>query len=192
MKNTQKGSALIFTLIVLVALLFGSIALFRNTDAASMVAANLAFKDVSVKAADLAIIDATAYINGMVAVDTDDAPKYYALQRLATADGIVCSKPLTGGGTCGAADMDWGVPTIVGNNKVYYVVDRLCEAFVPGTDVNFSCLIDMPPDNDSKKGGVSLTSTAISTTSIYYRVTIKVLGASNTESYVQVVVTKQI
>jgi len=194
MKTTQKqqGSSLILALIVLGVLLVAAIAMFRNADVSSMIAGNLAFRDVSVRASDVAIKNATTYLTNTITsanFNTDAAPGYYATQRAVTADGLPCSAAL--GGTCTASLMNWGTPVTVGTAQVFTVIDRLCNA-TPSSDPSFNCLIDQQAISDSSKVGNSLTSTTISTTSIYYRITVKVLGASNTESYVQVVVPKQI
>jgi|GEM_PF-6275837 len=188
----QRGSSLILALIVLAVLLVGAIAMFRNADVSSMIAGNLAFRDVSVRASDVAIKNATDYLTNTVTssnFNTDSAPGYYATQRAVTADGIPCSLAL--GSTCTASTMNWGTPVTVGTAQVFTVIDRLCNA-TPTADPSLNCLIDQQAISDSSKVGNSLTSTTISTTSIYYRVTVKVLGASNTESYVQVVIPKQI
>ncbi|MFZ6687740.1 pilus assembly PilX family protein [Undibacterium sp. SXout11W] len=191
-KPKQQGSSLILALIVLTVLLGATIAMFRNADVSSMIAGNLAFRDVSVRASDVAIKNATDYLTNTITsanFNTDAAPGYYATQRAVTGDGIPCSLAL--GSACTAASMKWGVPVKVGTTQVFTVIDRLCNA-TPSADPSFNCLIDQQAISDSSKVGNSLTSTTISTTSIYYRVTVKVLGASNTESYVQVVIPKQI
>lgn len=191
MMNSQKGSVLLFTLIVLVAMLFGSIALFRSTDSAGTVAANLAFKDASVRAADLAVQDATTYVTNLATVDADQVVggrQYYAIQRKTSVDGIVCADAYNAA-SCSVAN--WGTPIESGNTKVYYVIDRLCEQ-VPATDPSLNCLVDQSFVSDSNKVGASFTSNTLSTNSLYYRVTIKVKGASNTESYVQVIIPRQV
>ena len=71
-------------------------------------------------------------------------------------------------------------------------MDRLCEAIPAVADPTTSCLTDQQAISDSNKVGSDFSSTALATNSVYYRVVVKVTGASNTESYVQVILPKQI
>ena len=191
MKN-QKGSSLIFTLIVLVAMLFGTISLFRTVDMGTVQAGNMAFKESSVGASDLgmkAAITQLQTISTANTLDTDIAASssavgaYYATQRVANSDGIVCSTlSVATGGTCNNSVMSWGKAIPVGMNNVYYVIDRMCKS-APGVNASASCLTDIPyvaTCNDANPSNCQNPPTAIS-----YRITVKVVGPNNTETYIQ-------
>jgi Tfp pilus assembly protein PilX len=197
MMRKQEGSALIFTLVILVAMLFGAIALFRSTDASSTVANNLSAKEVSVRAADVGIQSALTFISTMTDPEVAVANVYYPIQRKTIVDpvtsipnGLVCDRQFDDATACSmAADTAWtGNATLntVGNVKVWYVIDRLCKA-TPASDATLSCLQEQRYSQESHKVGEMTDNT---TTASYYRVTVKTLGLSNTESYVQVVVPK--
>ena len=199
--HKQNGSTLLFTLIVLVALLFGSVALFRSTDAAGTIASNLSFKEVAVKAADVAVQDASTYINAITNFETDGvvggATKYYHFQRKTTAQGIVCptqqvdknADASATGGYCTTppTDAEWGTALTVGQSKVWYIVDRLCES-TPTNDVTLKCLTT----TDTTRESSSVVGYQFKTISIFYRVTVRIKGASNTEAYVQVIIPRQL
>ena len=189
MKNHQKGNSLLFTLIVLTSLLFGAIALFRSTDLGAMVAGNLAFKEGSVNAADTAIKDAFTKINALANLDVDVTTGYYYyhIQRKTTSDGIPCSLQFDASGTCSNSNINWSNPVNVGINQVSYQIDRLCKA-TPGPDPTLNCLVEQ--QYSASGNGVGDGGSSGNRDAIFYRVTIKIVGANNTESYVQVTVPK--
>jgi|ERR1035437_2385054 Tfp pilus assembly protein PilX len=194
MKNKQKGSSLLFTLIVLVAMLFGTIALFRSTTNSTVVAGNLAFKEATVNASDIAVKKAFAQLKTIADLDTDVAVDssvigaYYAVQRKISTDGIVCSTlAYTDTDTCNNSAMSWGQGFSVGvkgTDTAYYVIDRLCNVASPGSNANASCLVDTPYVPECHLADNSACPKA--PPAISYRITVKVVGANNTESYVQV------
>jgi Tfp pilus assembly protein PilX len=194
MKNKQKGSSLLFTLIVLVAMLFGTIALFKSTDASTSVAGNLAFKEASVNASDIAVKKAFEQLKAIadpdVEVTADNAVvgAYYPIQRKTSTDGIVCSTlAFNSGNACNNAAMSWGKGFSVGVNgtdTAYYVIDRLCNVAAPGAQANASCLVDTPYVPECHMADLSKCPTV--PPAISYRITVKVTGANKTESYVQV------
>lgn len=188
MKN-QKGSALIFTLIVLVAMLFGTIALFRTVDMGTVQAGNMAFKESSVGASDLGMRAALTKLQNITDLDTDIAASstvvgaYYATQRKATSDGIVCATLANSSASnCTNSAMAWGAPIVVGNNNVYYVIDRMCSA-TPGVNASSTCLTDIPYIPTCNASDVTYCQNPPA--AISYRITVKVVGPSNTETYVQ-------
>lgn len=194
MKKNQKGSSLLFTLIVLVAMLFGTIALFRSSDTSTAVAGNLAFKEASVNASDIAVRQAFEQLKTIadpdaeVSVDPAIVGAYYPIQRKVTTDGIVCSTlAFNSASACDNTAMTWGKGIPVGVNGIdiaYYVIDRLCNVTSPGAQANASCLVDTPYVPDCHMADLSKCPTV--PPAISYRITVKVTGANKTESYVQV------
>ena len=190
MKQHQNGSSLLFILIVLVAMLFGTISLFKSTDMGTIVAGNLAFKESSINAADTAIKEAFTKIGTMPDTETDvtSGYYYYHIQRKTTTDGIPCSLQFDAAGTCSNSNMTWSDPISVGINKVFYQIDRLCKA-TPGPDPTLNCLVEKQYSGGDGNG-VGEGGNVGKRDAIFYRVTIKIVGANNTESYVQVSVPK--
>ena len=67
------------------------------------------------------------------------------------------------------------------------MIDRLCQGPAPVTDLQANCYSDDLAGAGTKKSlGVVFTGA----TTIYYRVTVRVLGPRNTLSYVQVVLNR--
>lgn len=194
MKTKQKGSSLLFTLIVLVAMLFGTIALFKSTDVSTVVSGNLAFKEASVNASDIAVKKAFDQLKTItdpdadVVVNSSTVGAYYAIQRKTNTDGIVCSTlAYSDTDDCDNSKMSWGKGISIGLNgtdTAYYVIDRLCNVESPGSNVNSSCLVDTPYVPECHMA--DLSKCPIAPPAISYRITVKVTGANKTESYVQV------
>lgn len=170
-RNNQKGSSLLFSLIILSSLAFGVISSYTNTSLATNVTGNLAFKDTSLSASNIGINAAIALLNNMTDFDNND-DHYYALQRKTSDSGLICSLPVTSTQECIRSNTDWGTYLSVGDTKVYYIIDRLCR----GLPTTGTCLIDSP------------SSFTIST-NYFYRITVRVSGANNTESFVQLTTT---
>jgi len=155
-------------------------------------AGNLAFKESSVGASDLGIKAAMAQLQTISTantLDTDIAASssavgaYYATQRKTTTDGIVCSTlASTAASNCTNSAMSWGKEIQVGMNKVYYVIDRMCKA-APGVNASASCLTDIP--YVATCNSADLSDCQNPPTAISYRITVKVVGPNNTETYVQ-------
>lgn len=195
MKNKQKGSSLLFTLIVLVAMLFGAIALFKSTDVSTVVAGNLAFKEASVNASDIAVRKAFEQLKAITDPDADIPVSagvvggYYAIQRKVSSDGIVCSGLAYSvtGTDCNNSTMSWGKGIsvgVAGTDTVYYIIDRLCNAASPGANINSSCLVDSPYVPECHMA--DLSKCPVAPPAISYRISVKITGPNKTESYVQV------
>ena len=191
MRN-QKGSSLLFALMVLTGMLFGAIALFRSVDMGTVQAGNLAFKESSVAAADLGMKAAITQLQSISVAGTLETEvtatssvvgAYYPIQRRITSDGIVCSTlPVTSTTACTNSAMTWGAPISVGSNNVYYIIDRMCNAS-PGVNTSTSCLTDIPYVATCNSGDLSDCQNP--PTAISYRITVKVIGPNNTETYIQ-------
>jgi type IV pilus assembly protein PilX len=198
MKNIQKGSSLLFTLIVLVAMLFGTISLFKSVNISTVIAGNLAFKESSINASDIAIADAEIVLqtkstsNGLENDTTTGYGLYYHIQRKTDVNGIVCSSLLVTNttDTCNTAAMSWGSAKIIGNNKIYYIIDRLCNDTINlESELNTKCMIDTQHKTDSNISGSSEYNPP-KLLAISYRVTIKVIGPNHTESFIQTTISQ--
>jgi len=198
--KTQKGSSLLFTLIILVAMLFGTISLFKSVNMSTVVAGNLAFKESSINAADVGLSKAFDKLSNpafdLNTSSTTGEGLYYITQRKVDNNGIVCATLAntdddTDDGTlhCKKSDMLWGTATIVGNNQVFYVIDRLCSTSLSGissSDIKTVCLMDTNSTNIGGSNCVgNLSCENKAPLSLSYRVTVRVVGTNNTESFVQ-------
>lgn len=169
----NRGTVLFIALIALVALTLAGIALVRSVDTGNVIAGNFAFKQAALQATDAGVETAFSALPNIIAtsLDANIPNQYFASIQPVDATGI----PTT---------VNWNnVPsTTVSGNGVQYVIDRLCNGPLPVTDIQGNCLADQPKGSGSKKAGAVVFS---SSTSVYYRVTVRVTGARNTVSVSQ-------
>lgn len=187
--NRQKGVVLILTLILLVVMTLGAIALIRSVDTGNLVAGNLAFQQSTTSSADAAIEDAVAWLQAnSSSLDNDQNTRYRA---------TVANQNPAAGQTWESfwnSSLDLiafqlyssGSPDTAGNT-VKYVIHRQCSyALSPtqGGNCAASPSTTTATGNEEEAGQVQLTGTS----SVFYRITIKVGGPRNTASYIQAVV----
>lgn len=197
LQKNQSGVVLIIALIVLVAMTLAAIAMVRSVDTNNLIAGNLAFQQSATHSADSGIEAAVTWLNSQGAV----------------ASGVALEQPLSTAGynAAGSApgaspdpttsppqtwDSFW--PTIASRafpnpgatvavdgagNVVHYVIDRLCQNTGPKTG-GASCVsspeVTVTPANQ-KTIGAGLNGSS----SVFYRITVRVDGPKNTVSYVQ-------
>lgn len=193
--RANRGVILIISLIVLVAMTLGGIAIMRSVDTTTLIAGNLAFKQRAMHATDVGIAEAMAFLlanKGILANDSA-ANGYYSSQDFdwkSASEWSSKKKTVTGG-------------TDAAGNTVSYVINRMCtcantpyNGLCVGTGVANQCGIDNPTANAStvpppvegdtyRVGGTVFPSSG----SIYYRVTVWSRGPRNTDSYIQAMLT---
>jgi Tfp pilus assembly protein PilX len=171
----QSGVALFIVLVVLAIMLVGSLAMLRSGEVSALVAGNVSFREAATQATDIGIADAAKALDVQTNLDTNIANNYFATRQPEDAYGI----PTT---------VNWSsVPTMaVGNYTVQHVVDRLCQV-TPVTDPTGTCMVrDSESAGSNKAGSLAYKNPA----SVYYRITVKVVGPKSTASYVQALVLK--
>jgi type IV pilus assembly protein PilX len=175
MRSKQTGTSLVIVVILLVILMISALALVRSSETVGAVAGNVAFKQAATAAADTGIATAAQWLAGMTNPDTEVSGVYYSTGRNVDGNGL----PV----------IDWGgVPaSTVTNYKVQHVIERLCQGSVPVADITNQCLTDSTAKDGSRKLGAP---SYAGTPSVYYRVTVRVQGPRNAESYVQALLSK--
>lgn len=175
MKSHQRGASLILVLVSLTVLLLASAALLRSSDTAMAISANIASKQGATQAADIAFADAGVRIANLADRDVNASGWYYATTQDVDEHGLPRASWAT-------------VPEIAaGNYRVQYIVDRLCRV-APVTDAAQQCATAAPTgDTSSKRVGAAVY---IPLTAVYYRVTARVVGPKQSESFVQALFTK--
>ena len=196
LRTRQRGVVLLIALIILVAMTLGGIALIRSTSTTNLIAGNLAFKQASINAAEMGSEAAINYLKGQgdalwnnhtnagySAEVFDPRPGeswgdfWVRLQKGTDADAL--PKPI-------AIDTS----TFGTNNENYrisYVIHRLCDGEGVAANETTSYCVKPPsfsPSGCSDKSGKSCAPFS----EVYYRVTIRVDGPRNTESYIQTIV----
>jgi len=163
----ERGVALIFALLTLVALMLSALALVRSVDTSALMLGNIGFKQDATVAADQATRQAIAWMtNNKFSLNTDAAASgYFASNQEFAADGVTVRPPVdvTGRMLEGSANrqlIDWDLDgcrtavadsfngcTIVpvngsdvGGNQVRFVILRLCsKAGDYLSDPNINC-----------------------------------------------------
>jgi Tfp pilus assembly protein PilX len=175
--KTQQGASLVIVIILLIILMISAVALVRSTDTMGAVAGNAAFKQAATEAADTGIYNAATWLGSLTNVDSDQVGVYYATRR--GVDGY------------GLPAVDWSSvpPATVSNFRVQYLVERLCDGPLPIAPASIAaqCMTNQTAQDGSRKVGSPSYTGA---TAVYYRVTVRVQGPRNSESYVQSMLSK--
>jgi Tfp pilus assembly protein PilX len=173
--KSQQGASLIIVVILLVILMVSALALVRSSETVGAVAGNVAFKQAATEAGDVGIAAATNWLGALTNADAAVAGVYYATRQ--NVDGY------------GLPTIDWSpVPEATVNAfKVQYVVERLCQGPTPVASLSTQCLTDQSQQAGSRRLGSPSYSGG---TAVYYRVTVRVKGPRNSESFVQSLLSK--
>lgn len=183
----QRGVVLFIALIALVVMTLAGIALVRSVDTGNVIAGNFAFKQGTVQAGDIGVELAYTALQNIVGttLDTNIPGQYFATMQATDGAGIPTSIAWASV-TCRDATGAIVSCTDQSLYRVQYVIDRLCTGALPITDKQKQCYHDAPTGGGSKKADAVSFSGA---TTIYYRVTVRVLGPRETVSFVQAVIT---
>ena len=182
----QQGVVLFIALIALVVLTLAGIALVRSVDTSNVISGNLAFKQSALESSDIGVETAFNALPTIIStsLDQDIAGQYFATIQPVDSNGVPttinwsnvpCRDTAGNVVTCGSSGY-----------SVQYVIDRMCNGPTPVTNVQASCVTDVPLGGGSKKAGAVVFSSA---TAVYYRVTVRVTGPRNTVSMVQAMLT---
>lgn len=187
MPARQNGIIVVFTLLAVVLLLIASVALVRSFDTSLNLAGNMAFKRDLVNQSERAIAKAIAVVSiGVLASDTTRQTNsltnnYFATTLGSEAHGIptvlIDDSAWTTAGLTATAD----IVDTTSSVKVRYVIDRLClSGTVASSTVN--CAISAL---GADKGGTIWIKRAGGSSLPVYRISVRVTGPRNTQTYVQ-------
>lgn len=215
----QRGIALIVALIALVAISMAGIALVRSVGTGLEISGNLAFREVSKNAADVATDAAASWIaaNNSALNSSAAASGYYANwmagcditgNRTPTdktddvgwegAAGAACTDPVHGGAT-GQAKAVSGMPS---GYTASFIVTRMCfcegsaTGYCAGTEVSNTCVgiasggnFHETPTYDNRGLSGEESGRIAASVSPYYRIVTRVAGPRNTVSFIETMVT---
>lgn len=209
--SKQKGFVLFMTLMVMVLMSIGGLALFRAVDTSTLVAGNIGYKQAAIISADSAIKVAADAMAIAATLSADNAAIGFYATANTTLDWTGQNTPADPtddvewvAGTNAAAPTkatqvifppsirspsDTSGRTDTSGNRAYYVVNRLCDTAGPSGALGTSCATNQSVTvaAGGTKAGAAYGAKALTTTSqVYYRITIKVVGPKNTVSYSQV------
>ncbi len=208
-QGVQQGIVLLMALIVLVALTLAALALTRSVYTSNAIAGNLAFQQAATHAADRGVEDAIAWLeanNGKSTSTTADAcPSGVGSTVLA------CDQTTGGANGHGyiahhqepTGQQSWAKfydENFAGNNlakslgtdavgnTVTYVIERMCSHVGDSQATGNDCTTSPVASDSTCSGGSSCDAQRVnlaSVSQVYYRITVKVTGPRNTQSYVQ-------
>jgi len=208
---SQGGVVLVIALIALVAITLAGLALMRSVDTGLVIAGNLAFKQSAVQGGDAGTEQAISWLSdpANLTLLVDDLPTagYYSTWRkdlatntgcdllgketTSTNDDVVWEPAGSPQAGCGMVAVGVASDSLADGYQASYVINRMCDS--PGAPnspgVYCSAYESSSSGSGSTQGGGSYGSTPLSgSTQQYYRVTTRVVGPRNTESFVQTIV----
>jgi Tfp pilus assembly protein PilX len=183
MRNSQRGSSLIITIIALTTMLVSALAVIRSTAGVQSTAGNIAIKQLSLNAADVGILnsknDPVTGLLAIAAASTLDTTTntYFAVSQATDTNGL----PV----------INWNnvsKTTLTNGFTVQYVTERMCTGTVPITAASIATqCMNLPTSSSGGSYKAGSGSGFISTAQIYYRTTIMVTGPKNALAFVQII-----
>ncbi len=175
LQAAQRGVTILVVLVLLTVMLLGGLALARMTEVGTLAAGNSAFRDAALQASEIGLNEVYAQVRAIgdenVAVGT-----WYRPSTMATdANGLP------------VVDWDTLPEVVVGQYSLRYVADRICQGALPVADPLKQCLVRQIPQLES----ADATKEELDPPNAkQFRVTIRVTGPKNTQTWVQSMVTK--
>jgi hypothetical protein len=192
----QRGLVLFVALVALVVLAFAAASMMRSVDTATLVAGNIADRQASVQESDRGVEAARAFLLDRAIND----PNYLNSATNPTPTRALPYSSNNGGLDWDPRRHDWNqraalLPAGAGGNEIYYVIHRMCDLDTQGTprgnflDAANNCmLVTANLGSDAAREEVSYGRRNFSSAATgrpVYRVTIRVLGPKNAQTFVQ-------
>ena len=197
--TAQRGTVLLLTLIVLVVLLLGSVALVRSFDTTLLTAGNIAFKRDLVNQGERVVpvvlqLFQTGALNTAEARQNNDTSKNYSAAILPSSSqgvplALLDNTTFTAVGATGNDIVPAGQ-----NVKIRYVIDRMCNAQGLDTtlgaancilsDNNLSDATDISSVNGAEFASQDGRPGAVPQQTVY-RISVRVDGPRNTQTFLQ-------
>jgi Tfp pilus assembly protein PilX len=186
--RAQRGLVLFIALIVLVAMALASVGMVRSLDTATVVAGNLGFKEASIGAGDKGIEAAYQWLlarSGTPALNLSDLGAGYSSSYPAVTpdwtDPAIWAD---------AVSLNGGAPDAAGY-VISYLIHRMCTQ--PDTAYNGfnagvanECALHLDMSGVSSGGSTRANATVFQgNPQVYYRITARVQGPRDTQSFVQ-------
>lgn len=185
----QRGVVMIVTLLALVIMLIGSVALMRSFNTSLFMSGNLAFKRDLVNQAERASAVVLPQLTGgalssLAARSSNSAALNYSASMLATNDQGIPNALLNATDFAAAGVASNDIVVADQGVTVRYVVDRLCTA--AGSEVilgSASCTVGPTPE--ARGGSASEINRATLPPQVLYRLSVRVDGPRNTQAFFQ-------
>lgn len=209
--GAQRGMALIFAMVALVALTVGAVALIRSVDSGVLALGNLAFKQSGVTAGASATEAAMAYLQANLGSENLNSNKpehgYYATQmasldvtgRTAGSANVLAMVDWNGDG-CKINGKDAGAATCttkpskainVGGDQVSYIITRLCRDATAPAATECATPVTQSSTQALGRGALDYGSPeqlGVASYSPYYRIITRTVGPKGTVSFTETLV----
>lgn len=178
----QKGTSLVVVLGLLSVMLIGVASIARMSEANTLIAGNVASKDISLQASEVGVSTAYAAIRALADPNTGNPAWYFPTYAKSNdlKNGVDTSLPQF---------IDWNnntlTKTVINGYTVRYVVERFCSV-TPVTDKGNQCMIKRAFNGNSGKSG---TEDLESPPGTEYRITVNVQGPKESSTFVQALIT---
>lgn len=200
--DRQRGVVLLISLVILVALSIGGVALMRSVDTTLMITGNLAFQQAATRSGESGVEDAIRSVlqsSTPSALFNNDFSKGYAASTpatessanwweaywAATINPTPISMPVS---TKSCVDRVCVLPTDAAGNTVSYTIHRMCLAAGDPGMTDSGCTSHVPKTTKTGGGQGADDSKFAVQTQYFYRITSRVVGPRNTISYIQTIV----
>jgi type IV pilus assembly protein PilX len=190
-RSRERGVVLIFTLIILLILTIGGVALVRSMNNSLFSAGNLSFRRDLVNQGEQAVSTVlTEFKPGgalaaVGAADSDLQSANYKATPLATNAQGIPTALLTLAGFQAVGQTSNDITGATGDVTIRYLIDRLCTGS-PCTSLNSVQSSAAPPGGSGLSGGAPVAPP----TATVYRLSVVVYGPRNTQVFMQSTFTK--
>lgn len=202
-QGAQQGIVLLMALIVLVALTLAALALTRSVYTSNVIAGNLAFQQAATHAADRGIEDAIAWLEANNGQETSTSatkctsPQSSTVLACDQADhGYIAHRQDPNGESWATFwdhnfagnDLAKSLDADDAGNAVSYIIQRMCSQTGDAQATGNDCATSPVASDSTCSGGSSCDAQKVnlaSVSQVYYRITVKVTGPRNAQSYVQ-------
>lgn len=173
---SERGVTLLVVLMLMSVMLLGGLALARLTEIGSLATGNSGYREASLQASEVGTNTAYAAVKALGNEETNAGSWYWATVQAADA-------------TTGIPNITWSSApeVVVGSYSVRYVAERMCNT-APVTNTLRQCLVKQIPQ--SPESNVYGREALDPPNSRQFRITVRVTGPKDTETWVQSLITK--
>lgn len=169
----QQGVTMVVVMVLLTVMLLGGMALARMTEIGTLASGNAAFREASLQASEVGVNTAYADLKTLTNENTNSGSWYFASTLAQDANGIP------------TVSFDSARSVVVGAYTAHYVIDRVCT--INGvTDPLRECLVKQIPQLESATD----RERPDPPTARQFRITVRVTGPKDTQTWVQSLVHK--
>lgn len=171
----QQGVTLVMVLLLLSVMLLGGLALARMTEIGTLASGNSAYREASLQASEVGVNTAYAATKALANEEANAGTWYWASIQATDSAGL--------------PSVAWNSApeVVVGSYSVRYVVERMCSQAAV-TDTLRQCLVKQVPQ--TPESNVFGKEALDPPNSRQFRITVRVTGPKDTETWVQSLITK--